>query len=74
MLDWATQIIGLLCQQLVVPKVGLTCMIPYNAHQAKSVKLKVINAATQKGNTDCGLYAVAMMTSITYKEDQVNII
>ena len=40
----------------------------------KSVKIKVINVATQKGNTDCGLYAVAMMTSIAYKEAPVNVI
>ena len=46
----------------------------YIRSQSKSVKIKVINVATQKGNTDCGLYAVAMMTSIAYKEDPVNVV
>ena len=53
-----------------------TVIAKYIRSQSKSVKIKVINVATQKGNTDCGLYAVAMMTSImiAYKEDPVNVV
>ena len=28
----------------------------------------------QKGSTDCGLYAIAMMTSIAYKEDSIHVV
>ena len=51
-----------------------TVIAKYIRSQSKSVKIKVINVATQKRNTDCGLYAVAMMTSIAYKEDPVNVV
>ena len=42
--------------------------------QSKSVRIKTINVASQKSNINCVLYVVAMMTSIPYKEDPVNII
>ena len=41
-----------------------TVIAKYIRSQSKLVKIKMINVATQKGNTDCGLYAIAMMTSI----------
>ena len=51
-----------------------TIIAKYLRSQSTSIKINVINVATQKGNTDCGLYAVAMMTSIAYKEDPVNVV
>ena len=51
-----------------------TVIAKYIRSQSESVKIKVINVATQKGKTDYGLYAVAMMTSIAYKEDPVNVV
>jgi len=41
---------------------------------SKSIKIKLINVATQKGSTDCGLYAIAMMTSIANKEEPSNVV
>ena len=87
MLDWATQIIGLSTVGCGESKVDLydslqylpsvetqTVIAKYIRSQSKSVKIKVINVATQKGNKDCGLYAVAMMTSIAYKEAPVKVV
>jgi len=34
----------------------------------------VINVAMQKGSTDSGVYAIAMMTSIAFKEDPAYIV
>ena len=51
-----------------------TVIAKYIRSQSKSVKIKVINVATQKGKTEYGLYAVAMMTCIAYKEDPVNVV
>jgi len=34
----------------------------------------LINVALQKGSTDCGLYAIAMMTSIAFKQDPEGIV
>ena len=51
-----------------------TVIAKYIRSQSKSVKIKVVNVARQEGNTDCGLYAVAMMTSIAYKEDPVTVV
>ena len=39
--------------------------------RSQSFKIKV---ATQKGSTDCGLYAIVMMTSLAYNENPVTII
>ena len=46
----------------------------YLRSQSSSIKMKVVNVAVQKGSTDCGLYAIAMMTSIAYKEDPTHVV
>jgi len=67
---------------LVVLRMKLNCMICYCKNHAsldmqtviarylrslsQSLRIKVINVALQKGSTDCGLYAIAMMTSTAY--------
>ena len=48
-----------------------TVIARYLRSQSQSFKIKV---ATQKGSTDCGLYAIAMMTSLAYNENPVTII
>ena len=46
----------------------------YLKSPSKSIKIKLVNVATQKGSTDCGLYAIAMMTSLANKEEPLNIV
>jgi len=40
----------------------------------QSIKIKLINVALQKGSADCGLYAIAMMTSIANNEEPANVV
>ena len=40
----------------------------------KSILIKVINVSLQKGSADCGLYAIAMMTSLANNEDPANVV
>ena len=54
-----------------------TVIARYHRSTSQSIRIKLIiitskliNVALQKGNTDCGLYAIAMMTSKTYKQDE----
>ena len=51
-----------------------TVIAQYLRSQSHSFKIKVANVATQKGSTDCGLYAIAMMTSLAYNENPSNLI
>ena len=44
-----------------------TVIARYLRSPSSSFKIKLINVALQKGSTDCGLYAIAMMTSIAFK-------
>lgn len=50
------------------PSLDTQTVIPrYLRSSSHSIQIKVINVAVQKGSTDCGLYAIAMMTSIANK-------
>ena len=40
----------------------------------KSIRIKVINVALQKGSADCGLYAIAMVTSIANNKEPANVV
>ena len=51
-----------------------TVIARYLKSQSHAFKIKVANVATQKGSTDCSLYAIAMMTSITHNDNPVNLI
>ena len=51
-----------------------TVIARYLRSKSQSFKIKVANVATQKGSTDCGLYAIVMMTSLAYNENPVTII
>lgn len=51
-----------------------TVIARYLKSQSHSFKIKVANVAIQKGSTDCGLYAIAMMTSIAHNDNPVNLI
>ena len=51
-----------------------TIIARYLKSSSTTITVKVINVALQKGSTDCGLYAIAMMTSLAYKEDPANVI
>lgn len=46
-----------------------TVIARYLRSSSSSIRIKLINVAMQKGSTDCGLYAIAMMTSIAFKQD-----
>jgi len=46
----------------------------YLRSQTKSIKIKVVNVSIQSGSTDCGLYAIAMMTSIAHSEDPAKLV
>jgi len=41
----------------------------YLRSHTKVIKIKVINVPTQTGSTNCGLHAIAMMTSIAHADD-----
>ena len=45
-----------------------TVIARYLRSSSHSIRIKVINVAMQKGSIDCGLYAIAMMTSIANKQ------
>ena len=51
-----------------------TVVARYIKSKLHSIKIKVVNVATQKGGLDCGLYAIAMMTSIANNDDPVNLV
>ena len=55
-----------LCTQTVIAR--------YLKSPSNTIKIKLVNVALQKGSTDCGLYAIAMMTSIAHKEDPAYVI
>ena len=44
------------------------------ARYLKSKLHSIVNVATQKGSSDCGLYAIAMMTSIGNNDDPINLV
>ena len=46
-----------------------TVIARYLRSSSQSIRIKLINVALQKGSIDCGLYAIAMMTSIAHKQD-----
>jgi len=46
-----------------------TVIARYLRSSSPSIRIKLINVALQKGSTDCGLYAIAMMTSIAFEQD-----
>lgn len=35
------------------------------------IRIRVANVALQKGSSDCGLYVIAMMTSLIYDDDPI---
>ena len=37
--------------------------------KSSHVKMKLINVAKQSGGTECGLYAIAIITCLAYRED-----
>ena len=51
-----------------------TVIVQYLKSKLHSIKIKVVNVATQKGSSDCGLYAIAKMTSIANNDDPVNLV
>jgi len=51
-----------------------TVIARYLRSLSQSVGIKVVNVALQKGSTNCGLYVIAMMTSITYKQDPAYVV
>ena len=46
-----------------------TVIARYLKSQLHAVRIRVANVALQKGSSDCGLYVIAMMTSLAYNED-----
>ena len=38
------------------------------------IKIKLMNVAKQSGGTDCGLYAIAIMTCLAYGEDPTSLV
>ena len=40
--------------------------------KSQSFKIKVANVTTQKGSIDCGLYAIPMVATITYRENPID--
>ena len=46
----------------------------YLRSQANFINIKQVNVATQAGSTDCGLYAIAMMTSIARNDGQAKLV
>ena len=46
----------------------------YLRSHARSIKIKVVNVPVQTGSTDCGLYAIAMMTSIAHSDDPATLV
>ena len=51
-----------------------TIIARYLKSSSSTIRIKLINVALQKGSTDCGLYAIAMLTSIAHKEDPAYVI
>jgi len=41
---------------------------------ARFIKIKVVNLFLETGSTDCGLYTIAMMTSITHNDDPTKLV
>ena len=52
---------------------NLYTQLRISCYLSLSFKIKVANVATQKGRTDCGLYVIAMMTSLAYNENSVHL-
>ena len=46
----------------------------YIKSKASSVIIKLANLATQKGSSDCGLYAIAIMTTLAFGNDPTKIV
>ena len=46
----------------------------YLKSKLPSITIKVVNVAKQEGASDCGLYAITMMTSIANNDNPVNVI
>ena len=51
-----------------------TVIAKYLKSKLHSIRIKVANVATQKGSSDCGLYCIAMMTSLANNDDPVNVV
>ena len=51
------------------PSLDTLTVIARYLRSSSSIRIKLINVALQKGSTDCDLYAIAMMTSIAFKQD-----
>ena len=51
-----------------------TVIARYLKSKLHSIRMKVANVGTQKGSSDCGLYAIAMMTSLANNDDPVNLV
>ena len=51
-----------------------TVIAKYLKSKLHSIRIKVVNVATQKGSSDCGLYCTAMMTSLANNDDPVNVV
>ena len=43
----------------------------YLRSQVHVIRIRVANVALQKGSSDCGLYVIAMMTSLAYDDDPI---
>ena len=46
----------------------------YMKSKATSVTIKLANLATQKGSSDCGLYAIAILTTLAFGNDPTKIV
>ena len=49
-----------------------TVIARYLRSRMHVIRVKVANVILQKGSSDCGLYVIAMMTSLAYDDDPVN--
>ena len=48
-----------------------TVIAQYLKSQMHVIRTRVANVALQKGSSDCGLYVIAMMTSLAYDDDSI---
>ena len=59
----------------LTPNLDTQTVIPrYLNSQLPSIKIKVANVALQKGSSDCGLYAIAMITSLANNDNPINML
>ena len=59
----------------LLPNLGTQTLITrYLNSQLPSIKIKVVNVALQKGSSDCGLYVIAMMTSLANNYNPINML